>query len=207
MTLSHIATILLKPSILQQIFLFIGAIAMPIFCFLLAEGFLYTKNKKKYFLRLLVFGIISNLAFSYSYGTSLLFSGAITTLMIGFVILWVWTSKLHLSVKFWIIVILLGISFYGDWGTCAPLWIMVFYRFRDNPKTKFLLFLLIGFSYNLFLFAFFSIPVNLGFILAVFVLSRYYPIQKEKRINKWISYWYYPLHLVILKWVSLFLTV
>jgi len=41
----------------------VGRLAMPIFCFLIAEGFLHTKDIKKYLGRLLLFGIISEVPF------------------------------------------------------------------------------------------------------------------------------------------------
>ena len=42
----------------------IGRIALPIFIFLMSEGFKYTKNKEKYLLRLIIFAIISEIPYN-----------------------------------------------------------------------------------------------------------------------------------------------
>ena len=43
---------------------FIGRIAFPIFAFQITEGYLHTKNLRKYFLRLFLFALISQIPFA-----------------------------------------------------------------------------------------------------------------------------------------------
>ena len=45
----------------------IGRIAFPIFLFLLIEGFNKTKNIKKYFFRMVIFAIISEVPFDMAF--------------------------------------------------------------------------------------------------------------------------------------------
>ena len=47
----------------------IGRIAFPIFAFLISEGYAHTKNLKKYFFRLFLFALISQIPFMLFFST------------------------------------------------------------------------------------------------------------------------------------------
>ena len=48
---------------ISDVFDIIGRIAFPLFCFMLVEGYFKTRNRKKYLLNLLLFGVISEVPF------------------------------------------------------------------------------------------------------------------------------------------------
>ena len=58
MLIDHIGFILFPQQLLWRA---VGRLALPIFAYLIANGWRYTKSKPKYFLRLLVFAIVCHL--------------------------------------------------------------------------------------------------------------------------------------------------
>lgn len=63
MLIDHIGVIFFPNVIILKI---IGRISFPIFCFFIAEGVYYTKDIKKYILRLFIAAVISEICFDYA---------------------------------------------------------------------------------------------------------------------------------------------
>ena len=75
----------------------VGRQAFPIFCFFLVEGFLKTRSRPKYFMRLLLFAVLSQYPFQKSiFPRAMYFHGSVMcTLAIGMLTIWVIEAMRH----------------------------------------------------------------------------------------------------------------
>lgn len=219
MLIDHIGASLFPSAFVMR---FIGRISFPIFAFGLAEGYIYTKSKEKYFKRLLVFSFVSFIPYillfggyidikSFAYVIYLKPISAIQgKLNIGFTFCLAFLSlmcidriranKKDIKGYIGIIVILLITNYVGvDYGIYGVLVVMTFYIFRDNYKIIFLAFCLIPFSligaYDLSVFICQYIAI-LALPIIFFLKDK--DINKNIKIPKWLSYTFYPLHITIL---------
>lgn len=60
MTIDHIGYIIFPE---QQIYRYIGRLAFPIFAYLIAEGYTYTRDKKKYFFKMLTMAVLTQIPY------------------------------------------------------------------------------------------------------------------------------------------------
>ena len=211
MLLDHIAFAFL-PVISMEHFIMrlLGRLTAPIMCFFIAEGFHYTRSKYRYGLRLGVFALISQAAFTYfSNGTffsyeAVIYWNVLFTLFIGFVVIVTYDKISNKPIKWLAIGALWVVSIIGDWGITAPAWILCFHVYRDSRKAKFIAFGIIAavVAYmNIIDYGFW----NAGVFLAIPLLLRYNGEKGHGNdVHKWAFYLFYPLHLFalgIIKWL------
>lgn len=178
---------------IDSILSIIGRIAFPIFLFLLVEGFNHTSNKTKYISRMIVFAFLSEIPYDmFESGTYFDFGGQnmFFTLALALITIWM-IDTIHNKSKYWLyltIPITLISSYisamlafdYTFYGIIIPVLFYVFYEKRLLASIL---------SYLVIIKELFSIS---GFIL----LNLYN--GKRGKINKWIGYWFYPIHLLII---------
>lgn len=204
MLIDHVNNVLITPILdgsgfllyLSNIFSILGRIAFPIFVFFIVEGFFKTKNRKKYLITLIVFGIISEVPFDMFTSKTFFnpyWNNMIFTLALCLITIWIIDAlKEKIKIKaLWytvsiIIVIISGLSAMElslDYDYHAVVVAYIFYIFYDKPLTR------AGLGYLSIIKEFYSF---LGFGLTLTYNG------KRGKQYKLINYLFYPIHILIL---------
>ena len=196
----------------------VGRVAFPIFCFLIAEGCVYTHDRKKYALRLLVFALLSEIPYN------LMNSGMIWdpydqnvlwTLLLGALVCWLmdWALKKCTPLSFmltgavmlaayWLLEI--GNTDYSGWGM---LLVAAFYGVHRAPSGA-----VVKMIAQAFGLAFFSIGVMGGYLsIELWSLAALVPIWlyngQRGFSNKAVQYGFYafyPVHILALSLIAMY---
>lgn len=224
MTADHIAWAFVDPRnpVLGGILHVFGRLTAPTMAYFVAEGYSYTKSPGKYQLRLALFALLSWLPFVwFEIGRLPLFwvggqlrffyaQSVIYTLFLGLTAIRLWESRrFPVPVKVIGVFLLCLIADIGDWGYMNVLGCLTVRIFWDRPRVKWTAFTLSFLLPILLLIAeqgFGNSWFQLGVILSPLLLAFCYngEIGSKAPVHKWLFYWYYPAHLVILgilRWV------
>lgn len=188
----------------------IGRLTAPIMWFFVCEGYYYTRNVKKYMLRLGIFAVISHFAYCFAFGISMIpFSSGIFNqtsvmypLFIAVVVMYMQDNELPMKnwLKNTLIVLLILSAFPADWSCIAVFAILYMHKYRGNVEKQTLVMFLWVVLYALVSFFFVSKTYALAQmgVLLVYPFLKLYNGEKGKaKWMKWFFYTYYPLHLVI----------
>ncbi len=210
MFIDHIGMFLIPITTpLGVLFRIVGRLTAPIMCLFLAEGFAHTSSREKYAVRLFVFAFISQLAYAFSHYRNLLVLdfNMIFTLFLSFLMLTLIESEQPVISKWLMIIFLYLLSFLGDWGGIAPLWVVLFYRFRKSVNKRAIAFSVVAF-FMVFMSAISCVMRGANWYLELwqaglflFLPFLYYYNGKSGQVSpfhKWFFYIFYPLHLIVL---------
>ena len=200
-------------------FNYIGRLAFPIFAFQISEGFVHTKNLKRYFMRLLIFALVSQIPF-------MLFSSLISdefslnvifTLLLGLVSIICFNYNKYLGVASAILLGIIANLTHCDYGFYGVAIIFLFYALRSHKAllaSGFLIATSIYYASNIlkyweygidiFKYAFnHYLPYAICTLLSVIIILLY---NKKKGPNtRYLLYLFYPLHLIFVYVMSLIL--
>lgn len=182
-------------SMLYTISRSVGRLAFPLFCFLIVEGFIHTRNVQKYMLRLGIFALLSEIPFDLARSHMLFdFSGqnVMFTLLSGLIA--IWCIKHFDNPIFRLIGValsLLAVSILDtDYSTLGVSVIVILYVLRDFRLLQSLL----G------AFAF----IGSWFAMPAFIITYFYNGLKGNLSSK-AFYWFYPVHLLIYALIAYYL--
>ncbi len=224
MLIDHIAWAFVPTlSALGQIMHFIGRLTAPTMAFFIAEGYHYTRNFKKYAIRMAVFAVISWAPFAFFECGDLpiLFihgrlylnfprQSVIYTLFLGLMAIRLWDSKrIPMPIKIIGIGCICIIAVPGDWMFSAVLWCLAFHIFRDKPALKWTAYCVIGLFSASSIFAadpWWGQLFQLGIYMVPLLIGFCYNGEPGKKngFNKWFFYIFYPAHIAIIgliKWI------
>lgn len=192
----------------------IGRLAAPIMWFMIAEGYQYTRNFKKYLLRLFVFSGLAHFAYNFCFGISFIpfrdsilnQTSVIWALFCAAVALYVFDDeKRSFPLKEWqktlLLIGLCILAFPSDWSCFPVLCTLHIYQNRGNLRKQvlgimayismyvFVWCLCIDMIYGLLQF---------GIILVWPFMYFYNGTRGKAKWMKWFFYLYYPIHLIFI---------
>lgn len=192
--------------LLYQFMRGIGRIAFPVFAFLLTEGFVHTHSKRKYAGRLFVFALFSEIPYDLAMSGEMIDlerQNVMWTLLAGILCLWgieyvgMHRKKVRIFLGAAVILcaIVSTILLRTDWGGTGILFVVIF----STCKRKDIIFwmsiaaLVIG-------MAVLGTLTELAALVGVFITLLYN--GKLGKTNKYLFYFFYPLHLWLLAAVT-----
>ena len=219
MAIDHIGAVLLEQNphyaeasvqYLDFVFRTIGRLAFPLFCFFIVEGFHYTRNRKKYAIRLLVFALVSEIPFDMAFNGRILegkYNNVGFTLLIGMLSIWVldtflgrirqkygdrFQGKLLEGLTIGAVLVVVYLLEYflikSDYGAAGVFAIIFLYLFSDRKMLGFAITVVwLGLTCGI-----------IEFISICDLLPLHFYQGRQGRKMKYLFYIFYPVHLLIL---------
>lgn len=187
MLLDHVG-LLLSGTVFYDPLRMIGRIAFPLFCFLLVEGYIYTKDLHRYMLRLFVCAVVSQVPYSLFLNTGRL--NVMYELIIGLICLYLVDRQSSYGIIAFVgLLVACGASCGAEYGLYGIALIVAMYYFRGSPVNRFwfcgILCILMSWEYY-------------GAAALSMAVIWCYDGNVGKRMNRWLQYAIYPAHMILL---------
>ena len=182
-------------------FRIIGGLAFPIYCFLLVEGAVHTRNMKKYILRMGIFALISEVPFDLAFYHRLVYTGhqnVFFTLGLGLLAIWFLEHPIEQldipDVLYKLLVIiaagLIAEFFNTDYGFTGIAVICIFYYLRGQPQLKYPIAAILLAAMG---------GVEVYAVLALIPILLYNGQRgRQKKVMQYGFYIFYPAHLLLI---------
>ena len=214
MLLDHTAAFLFQPekypalTFLYVIMRTVGRIAGPVMFYFIAEGYRYTSSKLKYGMRLLCFGILSQIPYSLArYGT---ISGTnlnvMITLFMSFLMLVIADKMKDKVMKGIVVFTFMILTSFSDWGVLGPFMVWLFHIYREDRKKQLISYISLCLAQIVMsvmvimsgTIAWYEAIWQIGMIIPIILIYLYNGEPGRKIIvNKWTFYLSYPIHLLV----------
>lgn len=208
MAIDHTGAVLFPQTEILRI---IGRISFPIFCFLIAQGYKHTSNVKKYLLRLLAFAFLSEIPFDLAFGHKFLeFSdqNVFFTLFLGLLAIFMldrFRSQPYIGLPAAAGLCAVAEVLNTDYGWYGVALILAFYILDKQRGLAWVLLGILTFvkcSVSAFLLGYgMGSFIQIFALLAIFPLSTYNGKKGEYSL-KGLFYGFYPVHLLLLYFIS-----
>lgn len=203
MLIDHVGYYLVPPGTSVYLAMrIIGRIAFPIFAYYVATGYKRTSDINRYMGRMFVFALITQVPF-YFFSHGQFYLNVMFTFFMALLMLRLYERKNLL----WVLMIFLADVLNMDYGAYGLFIILIFYLFSENRKKTFLLLLALSLVYDTLRVLEYgnfhwSLYIQSLCVMAVPVI--YYNF-KHIRINKYVSYLFYPVHIALIVLIEKFL--
>lgn len=188
----------------------VGRLAMPIYCFLIAEGAVYTHDRTKYLGRMVLFALLSELPFNLMFGS--LFTtehqSVMVTLTVGLTCIFCvqffrerMQSRLRLLPILAVCALACALAelLRADYGYLGVLMVLSFYFFREHPIPRALALILINTVVYMVRAHITTIPVQIFACAALLPLALYNGKKGASgKAIQYAFYAFYPAHLTVL---------
>ena len=190
------------------VFRWIGRLAFPIFCYCLTVGLLYTRDVKKYLLRLGVFALISQPFYILAFHPVDQFAANLTNWNIFFTLFLSLLAMVGLKERKWWLFILafFTVSWWNfDYSGTGIILMLIFYPCRNRPGLGAALYVLSylsalwnGWPEDPLCLTVGSLCIDWSFFAVLAAPLIFCATHSHIKVNRWFFYAFYPAHLAVI---------